>query len=183
MKDFTKITEKMCVDNELYSTDDLKNILSEKVYNYLTLEIADCDITLLQSLWNCESPVEQLLAIAMQSINLTGIFNFNPFIDVITIENQKEIIVCDNKYRVDFYIPVYYKNQENKFFIIECDGHEFHQKTKKQVESDNERQRNLQRAGYEIIRFSGTEIWHRPYRCAMEILHIIESYCEYRGRK
>ena len=72
-----------------------------------------------------------------------------------------------------------WENQENKCFVIECDGHEFHQKTKEQVERDNTRMRNLQKAGYEVIRFSGTEIWHRPYKCAKEVLNIILSKCKY----
>ena len=43
----------------------------------------------------------------------------------------------------------------------------------------NTRMRDLQKTGYEIIRFSGTEIWHRPYKCAEEILNIILSKCQY----
>ena len=68
---------------------------------------------------------------------------------------------------------------ENKCFVIECDGHEFHQKTKEQVERDNARMRALQKEGYEVIRFSGTEIWHKPYKCANEVLNIILSKCKY----
>ena len=35
------------------------------------------------------------------------------------------------------------------------------------------------KAGYEVVRFSGTEIWHRPYKCANEVLNIILSKCKY----
>ena len=132
-----------------------------------------------ESLINCESPIEQLLSMALESLNIKNIFKFNPFIDIIEIEKQKEIQCGKKKYRVDFFIPVIYKNQENKCFIVECDGHDFHQKTKEQVERDNTRMRDLQKEGYEIIKFSGTEIWHRPYKCASEILNIILSKCKY----
>ena len=37
----------------------------------------------------------------------------------------------------------------------------------------------LQKQGYEVIRFSGTEIWHKPYQCACEIRNIILSKCKY----
>ena len=47
------------------------------------------------------------------------------------------------------------------------------------MERDNTRMRNLQKAGYEVVRFSGTEIWHRPYKCANEVLNIILSKCKY----
>ena len=50
---------------------------------------------------------------------------------------------------------------------------------KEQVERDNTRMRDLQKQGYEVIRFSGTEIWHRPYKCASDILNIILSKCKY----
>ena len=43
------------------------------------------------------------------------------------------------------------------------------------LKKDNERTRIFQKLGYEIIRFSGTEIYHRAYRCANEILSIIIS--------
>ena len=53
------------------------------------------------------------------------------------------------------------------------------QKTKKQVENDNKRSRDLQEEGYEIIRFSGTEIYHKPRQCAENIKNIILSKCKY----
>ena len=71
------------------------------------------------------------------------------------------------------------KITDNICFVIECDGYEFHQKTKKQVEQDNERQRALQKEGYEVIRFSGSEIYHRPKKCALEVKKIILSRCKY----
>lgn len=85
-------------------------------------------------------------------------------------------------------LPVsYYKKTKNGFeidftkkFIVEVDGHEFHQKTKEQVEHDNERERALQKAGYEVIRFSGTEVYHKAYRCACDVKRIIMSKCNYK---
>ena len=66
-----------------------------------------------------------------------------------------------------------------KYFGIECDGYEFHQKTKQQVEYDNQRQRDLQNEGIEIIRFSGSEVWEKPYKCVQEVQKIILSKCKY----
>lgn len=174
MKDFKKITEEIFCEDEKWE-DDLDN----RVKTFYLGNGGDNFYCMAESLIDCESPIEQLLALEMEYIKITNVHEFNPFVDVIGIEKQKEIICENKKYRVDFYIPVTYKNQENKAFIIECDGHEFHQKTKGQVEKDNERTRNLQKAGYEIIRFSGTEIWHKPYQCACEIRNIILSKCNY----
>ena len=68
---------------------------------------------------------------------------------------------------------------KNCYFDIECDGYEFHQKTKEQIIYDNERERNLKKEGYEIIRFSGSEIISNPYKCVQDIIDIILSKCDY----
>lgn len=175
MEHFKKITEDLYYDEE----GNVDKYLCEKVSTILLGNKADDDMRLDEALIGCESPIEQLLALELEWIRLKEIYSFNPFVDVIDIEKQKEIVCGDKKYRVDFFIPVLYKNQEGISFIVECDGHEFHQKTKEQVEKDNTRMRDLQKAGYEIIRFSGTEIWHRPYKCALEVRNIILSKCKY----
>ena len=180
MDKFKKITEDFYYDlDRLEKQEDIKKYLVDKVSSHLIALSADAEMMLEESLLECESPIEQLLALSLEELKIKNIYKFNPFIDVVEIEKQKVITCEDKKYRVDFLIPVIYKNQDNKCFVIECDGHEFHQKTKEQVERDNTRMRKLQKNGYEVIRFSGTEIWHRPYKCANEILNIILSHCKY----
>ena len=176
MKDFIKITEENFDD---FVEGDRQEWLSERVYTFLMGNICGAECNLQESLIGCESPIEQLLALELEDLKLENICKFNPYIDVLGIEKQEEIETKHKKYRVDFLIPVYYKNQGGINFVIECDGHDFHQKTKKQVEADNERQRDLQEEGFEVIRFSGTEIYHKPYQCALTIKNIILSKCKY----
>lgn len=168
--DYSKIIE---------SKHDITEYLEDRVSLMLFGNKMEWIMMLEESVLDCESPIEQLLAVELENIGLERMSKFNPFIDVIGIEKQKEIITKNNRYRVDFLIPVVYKNQDNIMFVIECDGHEFHQKTKQQVEADNKRQRDLIEAGYEVIRFSGTEIYHRPSQCASTIKNIILSKCKY----
>lgn len=180
MDKFKKITEEFYYDLErLERGEDIKEYLVSNVSQNLIALISDEVMGLEESLIDCESPIEQMLSMALEELNIKNIYKFNPFIDVVEIEKQQVIGCGEKNYRVDFLIPVIYKNQGNKCFVIECDGHEFHQKTKEQVERDNTRMRNLQKYGYEVVRFSGTEIWHRPYKCANEILNIILSQCKY----
>lgn len=56
---------------------------------------------------------------------------------------------------------------DNKYYpiIVELDGHEFHQKTKQQVERDYERNRIIQGAGFQVIRFTGSEVYRNPRKC------------------
>ena len=176
MKDFKKITE----DNfEEFVEDSYKNWLSDRVSTFLIGNSADHESRLEESLIGCESPIEQLLALEFENIKLEYIHRFNPFVDVVGIDKQEIVEAKGNKYRVDFLIPVVYKNRDNLMYVVECDGYDFHQKTKKQVEDDNKRQRDLQEAGYEVIRFSGTEIYHKPNQCALTVKNIILSKCKY----
>lgn len=177
MDKFEKITDDIYYDID--RTKDIKEYLVDQVSTHLIALSSDAEMALEESLIDCESPIEQLLSMALEELNIKNIYKFNPYVDVVDVEKQEEIQCGNKKYRADFLIPVIYKNQENKCFVVECDGYEFHQKTKEQVEKDNIRMRTLQKEGYEVIRFSGTEVWHRPYKCAMEILNIILSKCQY----
>ena len=175
MDDFTIITEEIFKKNGF----KIKNFLIDDVYDHLKGLRIDYEYLLYNSLVNCESPIEQLLSLYLENLRFS--FNeWNPFISISQIGNNQEI-TCENgeKYRLDFYFIVKYKNQETKYFGIECDGYEFHQKTKEQVECDNQRQRDLQNEGIEIIRFSGSEIWNNPEKCAEEVKKIILSNCKY----
>lgn len=53
-------------------------------------------------------------------------------------------------------------------FAIECDGHDFHEKTKEQARADKARERELLRVGFLVLRFSGSEIWRDAAACAEE---------------
>lgn len=84
------------------------------------------------------------------------------------IEPQFEI----QKYLiVDFVIlfPQYSKLK----IVIECDGHDFHEKTKEQVKKDKQRDRTLTKLGFKILRFSGSEIYNNPKNCVMEIEELV----------
>ncbi len=92
---------------------------------------------------------------------------------------QDEIKTKNNKYYADFVICYdrYVCDKLNKNFklVIECDGYEFHQKTKKQVEKDNDREYNLKLLGYNILRFSGSEIYNNPKECVDKVLNFISQ--------
>lgn len=117
-----------------------------------------------------ESPIEQIFITAFELYIM-----FNKKKDIVLF-SQKEIKANGKKYIVDFYFEEdEYVNKFNtdKKIIIECDGYEFHQKTKEQVQKDNEREYNLKMAGYEILRFSGTQIYNNPFKCAEDTYNYI----------
>jgi very-short-patch-repair endonuclease len=74
------------------------------------------------------------------------------------------------KFRVDFLIAAMMENGD--FAIgIECDGHDYHDRTKEQAARDKKRDRAIKLAGWEIIRFTGSEIIKDARSCAKEVMH------------
>jgi very-short-patch-repair endonuclease len=54
--------------------------------------------------------------------------------------------------------------------IVECDGHDFHERTKEQASKDRGRDRSIQLDGYEVFRFTGSELWRDPIGCANQVI-------------
>lgn len=78
-------------------------------------------------------------------------------------------------YTVDILLHWYVGGVIDMRVAIECDGHEFHEKTKEQVARDKSRDRALQIAGVRVFRFSGSEIYRRPRDCAREVLAFVNK--------
>lgn len=72
-------------------------------------------------------------------------------------------------YRVDFlaWSPL---NKAKTSVVVECDGHDFHERTKQQAERDRSRDRELQTRGYSVFRFTGAELYRDAHKCALEVL-------------
>jgi very-short-patch-repair endonuclease len=60
--------------------------------------------------------------------------------------------------------------------LVECDGHDYHERTKTQAEHDRRRDRHLQALGYPVLRFTGSELWRSPSTCAEEIEHFLQQW-------
>lgn len=78
-------------------------------------------------------------------------------------------------WKPDFLIHYYdhgYPNREPcwRSLIIECDGHDFHERTKKQAARDRKRDRTAQHHGIPVLRFTGSELWADAWGCAIEVI-------------
>ncbi|HGN9466903.1 TPA: endonuclease domain-containing protein [Providencia stuartii] len=71
------------------------------------------------------------------------------------------------RYRVDFILM-------DARLIIELDGHDYHS-SKEQLKNDAKRQRYLTRAGYTIIRYTGSEIHEDCAACVEEVRDIYKE--------
>jgi very-short-patch-repair endonuclease len=92
------------------------------------------------------------------------------------IESQKDFKVNNKNYRVDFLIT--YKDDQNNTFklIVECDGHNYHERTKEQAKKDKSRDREFLSLGIPTIRFTGSEINDDSSECASEVFTVLWSY-------
>lgn len=69
-------------------------------------------------------------------------------------------------YRIDFLIS---DEASGVTAVVECDGHDFHERTKEQARHDRQRDRELQGKGYLVLRYTGSEIWRDPWGCVEDI--------------
>lgn len=123
----------------------------------------------------CQSPIEEIFTVAFD-IFLFMEGNKDDFYEGMFINNQQEIVVGKKKYYADFVINHDFSVEEkSKPLVIECDGHDFHEKTKEQVIHDNERDLDLKKAGYDVIHFSGSQIYRNPAKCVRDAIEYFKS--------
>lgn len=60
--------------------------------------------------------------------------------------------------------------------VVECDGHDFHEKTKQQAAHDRRRDRFMSIKGYHVMRFTGSEIYRDVKQCADEVDEMFSSF-------
>jgi very-short-patch-repair endonuclease len=145
--------------------DDLWNSHKESLINEF---IEDIEIKFLKASTDCESPIEKIMYMALQDLEIHfGSLN-------ISITPQAQI----DEYRVDFLVvfqPKFQKDRCNKCLsiVIECDGHDWHEKTKEQAARDKKRDRELLKKNYLVIRFTGSEIVNDSNNAMLDIAKVI----------
>jgi very-short-patch-repair endonuclease len=118
----------------------------------------------------CESPIEVIFLEAVTLYHILhqqAVPSFSskkiPYENSWRIEAQKQI----GKFRVDFLIEC---PKLKTAVVVECDGHDFHERTKEQAAKDRSRDRSLTADGFAVLRFTGSELWRDPWKCAEEIM-------------
>jgi very-short-patch-repair endonuclease len=124
----------------------------------------------------CESPIEVMLGAAFCIRSDLGIPGFavivppgqdhpKPGKHRLLIHPQYEW----ESYRIDFAFDAAW----GKTVFVECDGHDFHERTKEQAERDRAKDRRIQEAGITIFRFTGSEIYRDPANCAEQVINFL----------
>jgi very-short-patch-repair endonuclease len=74
-------------------------------------------------------------------------------------------------YRVDFALVSRLAGR----VVIECDGHDYHERTKEQARHDKKRDRFMLAQGWKVLRFTGSEIYADAAKCVAEVRALLES--------
>jgi len=114
----------------------------------------------------CESPIEQLMIAEIFAIGMRdGINNGKPF-DRFCPQYKVGV------YRID--IALFLELGSNSYKLaIECDGHDYHERTEKQARRDKKKDRYLQSQGWLIARFTGSEIYKNPCKCLEKAIDMV----------
>lgn len=112
------------------------------------------------------SPIENIACLFLRSYaNDT----FEP-LDLEVFPQQKM-----GDYTVDFLVQFH---KTSTMIIVECDGHDFHEKTKKQAAHDKKRDRHFTKQGYFVLRYTGSQICEDPDEIIRDIEEILISELE-----
>lgn len=131
------------------------------------------------------SPIEELLATAFCILGECGDRGFGfvneagateeMLLQSFGVWRRKEHVWCAvapevwmGEFRVDF-LALYDCPRRPGGIVVECDGHAFHERTKEQASSDRRRDRELQKYGYHVFRFTGSDVWADAMSCAQQV--------------
>jgi hypothetical protein len=126
----------------------------------------------------CQSPIEHQLLAAFFASEDYGpnspkwqFSDYDPSVE--QVDNVCGYIQSKvGKYRADMMIVV---KKPFSIIVVECDGHNFHERTKKQASHDRSRDRWMTARGIKVQRFTGAEIYADPYSCAQEVMEILHQ--------
>jgi very-short-patch-repair endonuclease len=160
------IPEPMPDASDYYQLMAVLRNLDPRVESLATMLLFNPAADLIQTLLECESPIEQLMYCGLLS-RQKDLRSRLPF----TVAPQQWLRDKDgqNRYRVDFMVE--HATMGVKI-AVECDGFEYHE-TPEAATRDKARDRFIQAAGIPVLRFTGSEIWAQPYTCAREVANAL----------
>ena len=147
---------KVCVLNSFYR---LVGHIGEKAIKYLW--------TLERYIGTKKSPIEEIYIIAVYY------HLYKMGLEDIVLHHQYKIEIEDKKYFADFFVEI-----ENNKFVIELDGFDYHS-NKQQMNYDYEREQILTKNNYKVIRFTGSQIYNKPFTSALNSIEIVKGVLNY----
>lgn len=135
-----------------------------------------------------QSPIEQIFYLSFKTLLKV---NSITIAEPINVDGKNYIFGCGitpqcviGKYRVDFMAhfsayPIRNKDgertQECRNVIVECDSQQFHERNESERRYEKERDRFLQKDGFKILHYTGSEIVKKPFTTAADVLSYLVS--------
>lgn len=126
----------------------------------------------------CESEIERIFVVTLlmgAKIRSQPLFSSREEAAVATrngIFIEPQVVI--GQYRVDFLLGLSTGvNDLLKCVVVECDGHDFHERTKDQAARDKARDRYLSAHVGRIARFTGSELYRDPSACIVEAMKLL----------
>jgi hypothetical protein len=132
-----------------------------------------------------ESPIELMLAAALEAMASVAWGGGRSSLAIIAAKHFRKIEPRPGEFgywavaqyqfdqmRVDFMLVS--MHDLSPVLAIECDGHEFHERTKAQARRDRARDRAVQHQGVTIFRFTGSEIYADPCGCVEDVFAFLD---------
>lgn len=128
-----------------------------------------------------ESPIERALLAALRRTGRLCLDPENVRSDCERVPDRCGIFIYQQAtvlhYRADFLLgAMTAPDAAPHWVVVECDGHQFHERTAEQAEHDRARDRAMTAAGYRVFRFTGREIRRDATRCAAEVLSYLRPF-------
>ncbi len=92
---------------------------------------------------------------------LVTLSSLDPVVDARTREQDESRLLSAGDYT-------------DRKIVVECDGHDFHDRTKDQASRDRERDRALQSLGLRVFRYTGSDVWLDVMSCATETIDVLQ---------
>lgn len=139
-----------------------------------------------------DSPIERLMLIGIYSLIPHQELDISPLMTCEIVSENSHPAILERAaergclviqmqhrlldWRADFVLSC--PSISGKKVIIECDGHDFHERTKEQAARDRSRDRAAQEAGHMMLRYTGSEIYRDPLGCARAALKALAKAIE-----
>lgn len=157
-------TEESLIEQEISSTVSwFEQKLRLEVANALPICESPIERVLLTSLIACKEVYHTYDTVMIYGRARSGLPQI-PF-DGLHVYPQVSI----DGYRLDF-LAIYRFENDLIHTVIELDGHNFHERTKQQASHDKRRDRHFTKKGWQVLRYTGSDVWRSPSDCAREII-------------
>lgn len=147
----------------------MANAAAEALRN---MESTDVYLGAVQAAWRLsESPIEKDMAQAL--VCCTAINGGVPPRIVMpgrALRGGEPLVIAPQyrigEFRADFAIL---STETGRRLVVECDGHEFHDRTIEQAAYDKARDRHMLARGFPVMRFTGAEVYRQIDLCISDI--------------